>query len=113
MFYYYFSDNKKQDYSTTNSHNKNLIEPLKEQKILTPTLSKRWENTHGCAEKYRCASALYLMSFLSQCFSIIIDKGIISPGNGKDVVNGINTIDKRYIYQFMSNVKLPGSKTFD
>ena len=53
------------------------------------------------------------MSVLSQCFSIIIDWGIIAPGNGKEVVNGINDIEKRDIYQLMSNVKLQGSKTFD
>ena len=32
--------------------------------------------------------------------------------HGKEVVDGINTIDKNYIYQGMSNVQLPGSKLF-
>ena len=50
---------------------------------------------------------------MSQCYSVIIDRGIISPGHVKDVVNGINAIDKRYIYQLMSNVQLTGSKIFD
>ena len=71
------------------------------------------ENTDGCADQYICASALYLMSFLSQCYSIIIDWGISEPGHGKKVVDGLNDIDKRYIYELMSNVQLPGSKTFD
>ena len=53
------------------------------------------------------------MSVLSQRHSIIIDRGISAPGHGKEVVDGINAIDKRYIYQLMSNVQLPGSKTFD
>ena len=53
------------------------------------------------------------MSVLSQCYSIIIDQGISAPGHGKEVVDGINTIDKRYIYQLVSNVQLPRSKTFD
>ena len=53
------------------------------------------------------------MSVMLQCYSVIIDRGISSPGHGKDVVYGINSIDKRYIYQLMSNVKLPWSKTFD
>ena len=35
------------------------------------------------------------------------------PGHGKELVDGLNSIDKRYIYQLMSNVQLPGSKTFD
>ena len=72
-----------------------------------------WENNYGCAEKYRCASALYLMSGMSQCYSVIIDRVISETGNGKEAVDGINTIDKRYIYRFMSNVHLPGSKIFD
>ena len=53
------------------------------------------------------------MSVMSQCYSFIIDRGISAPGNGKEVVNGLNENDKRYIYQLISNVQLPGSKTFD
>ena len=77
------------------------------------TLSTIWKNTDGCAEKYRCASALYLMSVLSQCLSLIIDRGISAPGHGKDVVDGLNSIDKRYMYQLMCTVQLPGSKKSD
>ena len=62
------------------------------------TLSTIWENTDGCAEQYRCASALYLMSVFYQCHSIIIYWGISTPGNGKEVFDGLNFIDKRYIY---------------
>ena len=53
------------------------------------------------------------MSVMSKCYSIIIDRGISAPGNGKEVVGGINAVDKRYIYQLMSKVKLPGSFRFD
>ena len=53
------------------------------------------------------------MSVLSQCYSIIIYRGKSAPVHGKEVVGGINAIDKRYIYKLMSNVQLPGSKTFD
>ena len=81
--------------------------------MLTKSLSKIWENTDGCAEQYRCASALYLMSVISQTYSLIIDRGIIAPGHGKEVVGGINAVDKRYIYQLMSKVQLPGSIRFD
>ena len=80
---------------------------------MTSTLSAIWENNDGFAEKYICASTLYLMSVMSQCYSIIIDWGISAPSHDKEVVDGINAIDKRYIYKLMSNVKLPVSKTFD
>ena len=50
---------------------------------MTSTLSTIWENTDGFAEQYICASALYLMSVMSQCYSIIFDQGISAPGHGK------------------------------
>ena len=53
------------------------------------------------------------MSVMSQCYSVIIDRGISASGNGKEVVDGINAVDKGYIYQLMSNVQLPGSNIFD
>ena len=81
--------------------------------MLTTSLSKIWENTDGCAEQYRCASALHLMSVMSQTYSLIIDLGISEPGHGKEVVNGLNAVDKRYIYQLMSKGQLPGSIRFD
>ena len=53
------------------------------------------------------------MSVMSQCYSVIIDRDINAPGHKKEVVDGINDIEKRCIYQLMSNVQLLGSKTFD
>ena len=49
-------------------------------------LSKIWESIDGCAEHYRCATALYLMSILSHDFYVIIDHGIDKPGHGREVV---------------------------
>ena len=66
------------------------------------------EDTDGSAEQYICASALYLISVMSHCYSIIIDRGIIAPGHGKEFVDGLNAVDKRYIYLLISNIKLPG-----
>ena len=50
---------------------------------------------------------------MSQTYYIIIDRGISAPGHGKEVVDGLNAVDKRYIYQLMSKVQLPGSVRFD
>ena len=69
--------------------------------------------TDGWAEQKRCASALYLMSVMSQTYSVIIDRVISAPTHGKVVVDGLNAVDKRYIYQLMSKVQLPGSVRFD
>ena len=52
------------------------------------------------------------MSVMSQFYSIIIDRGISAPVNGKEVLYGLNAVDKRYLYQFMSTVKIPGSNRF-
>ena len=78
-----------------------------------PTLSTIWVNTNGCAEQYRCNTAPYLMSVLSQRYSIIFDQGISASGHGKEVVDGLNDISKLYMYQLISTVYLPGSKVFD
>ena len=51
--------------------------------MLTSELSTIWENTDGCEDQYRCASALYLMLVMSQCYSVIIDLGINAPGHGR------------------------------
>ena len=56
---------------------------------------------------------MYLMSVMSHCYSVIIDRGISTPGHGKEVVDELNAIDKRYIYQLISNVQLPGLNGFD
>ena len=50
---------------------------------------------------------------MSQCYSIIIDQCISAPGNDKEVVYGINNVDKRYIYQLMFAVQLTRSNIFD
>ena len=50
---------------------------------------------------------------MSQCYSIIIYRVISVPGHGKEVLDGRNAFDKRYIYQLMPTVKIPGSNRFD
>ena len=110
---YFLSDDSKQDAAIITAHIKRLILLPKEKDVLTTSLSTIWGNTDGCDEQYKCASSLYLMSVMSQCYLVIIDLGISAPGNYKEVVDELNGVDKRYIYQFMSNVQLPGSYRFD
>ena len=50
---------------------------------------------------------------LSLDFSIIIDRGISSPGHGREVVDGLSAIEKRFIFQLMSTVQLLGAKHYD
>ena len=53
------------------------------------------------------------MSVMSKHCSVIIYQGISAPGHGNEVVYGLNAVNKRYIYQFISTVQLHGSNTFD
>ena len=50
---------------------------------------------------------------VSQAFSVIIYRGISAPGYGREVGDGINDIDKRFILQPISTVQLPGEKGYD
>ena len=60
-----------------------------------------------------CLCTIPYISVMSQCYLVIIYRGISAPRHGKEVVDGPNYIDKCHIYQLMPNVKLPGSKIFD
>ena len=53
------------------------------------------------------------MSVIPRCYLIIIYHSISAPRHGKDVVYGLNGIDKIYLYQFKSNVQQTGSKLFN
>ena len=50
------------------------------------------------------------MSVMPKCYSFINYQDISAHGHIKEVVNGLNSIDKRYICQLISSVELPGSK---
>ena len=112
-FTIFLSDDSKQYSDTITARSECLILLLKDKTVLTTYLNKIWRNTDGCAEHNRCASALYLMSIMSQCYSIMIDQGISAPWHGKEVVHELNDNDKHYIYQLMYNVQLPVSNRFD
>ena len=83
VFHSFLSDDSKHDAATTTAHRKRLISLIKNKKVLTTSLSTIWLNTDDYDEQYICASALYLMSVMSQTYSIIIDRGISAPGHGK------------------------------
>ena len=51
VFHSFLSDNSKQDAATTNAHSKLFISLLKNQQVLTTSLSTIWENNDGCAKQ--------------------------------------------------------------
>ena len=113
LFHFFKSDDKKQDADTTTAHSKSLITFLKRKKLSRASLGTILDNTDGLDKKHRCASAQYVISVMFQSFSVIIDRRISVPGHGKEVLDGLNAVDKHYIYQLMSTVQLIGTNIFD
>ena len=50
---------------------------------------------------------------MSHCYSIIFDQGINEHGHERNVLDVLNAVDKRYIYQLMNAVQIPGSNIFN
>ena len=107
------SDVRKQYAETTSKQSKHIISLLKKRKVLSEKLITLWENIDGCDEHYICATELYLLYMLSQAFYVIINHGIIAPVNVRKVAYGINVTEKRFLFQLISTVKLPGKKGYD
>ena len=63
---FYFSNDNKHDTATTAEKSKYIIELLQNIISLFAYMSTIWENTDACLEKYRCATALYLLSMLAR-----------------------------------------------
>ena len=82
----------------------------KQRNIISTALSTIWENTDGCTNNYRCVTEFYLMSMLTQKFYVIIDGGISALVHGREVLYGLNSIVKRFLFQLISTVKLTGDK---
>ena len=51
------------------------------------------------------------MSILSHAYTIVIYCGVVSPGHIKDVVDGLNTTEKRFLTILMTTVQLDGEST--
>ena len=113
MCNYCFSDDIKHDAATTIAHIKFIITLLKQSNSISNTLSTIWQNIDGSAEHYICATALYLMQILSHVFYVIIDRGIITPRHCREVLDGLNAIDKTFLFQLMSTMKLKGENIYD
>ena len=56
-----------------------------------------WDQTDGCPKQYMCSIDYYLNSYLSTSYKIVLDKPVDTPGHGKDVVDGFNAYQKRYL----------------
>ena len=72
-----------------------------------------WDQTEGCAKQYRCSIAYYLMSYLSTSYQIVLDRVVDTPGHGKDVVDGFNDVQKRYLATCLRMRRTPEKDKID
>ena len=60
-------------------------------------MSTVWEDTDGCANKYKFYLDVYLMAVLSSSYGIITNVVINSSGYGNNAVDILNTVDKFHL----------------
>ena len=72
-----------------------------------------WDQTDGCAKQYRCSIAYYLMTYLSTSYQIVLDRAVDTPGYGKDVVDGFNSVQKGYLATFLRMRSTPEKDKID
>ena len=65
--------------------------------IITQYVNKIWEETDGCANKYRRETYIYLLSNISVKFNLIIDCDVGALGHGKYGSDGLNAVYKQYL----------------
>ncbi len=111
-FHSHFSDGSMQNAATTYFHMEVLSLYLKNQGALKEG-GYRFGNTDGCAKQYRCATALHLLSMLSAKYNITIGRAVAAPGHGKDLIDGLNAVDKMYLKELMMRTSVAGEANED
>jgi hypothetical protein len=102
----HFADKSDQNAASTHAHMDVLIRYLICQGVLQHG-GLMLDDTDGCAKQYRCATALFLLTLLSCVHNVTIDRAVGAPGHGKDIVDGLNAADKRYLIMKMRMIGLP------
>jgi hypothetical protein len=111
-FHSHFSDDSKQDAASTHANMETLIKHLMQTGRMKEG-SVMFDGTDGCSKQYRCGAALFLLSLLSSLHRIVIDRMIGAPGHGKDIVDGLNATDKRFLAQKMTMIGRPEESNED
>lgn len=114
QFYSILSTEKSQDGRIVYANTKKILNHLKQQldggtdiggMSLSKGLTEILDDSDGCAEQYRCATALYMLHKLAEEENIIYDRGIDAEGHGKKDSDGLSGCDKSELArQFRGNV---------
>jgi hypothetical protein len=108
VFHLHLSDSMFQNAATTTCHFTSLLELLFDpNRMLMKRHGTMWDQTDGCGKQYRCCIAYYLLSVLSVKFQIVIDRAVDTPGHGKDVVDGFNAVQKRFLQTCLRKTSMP------
>ena len=105
----FLSDDSEQDAATTAAHSKQIMGLLHNIKFLMTNKSTIWYNIDGCADQYKCATTLYLLSILYYAYNIVIDYDVGGYMHGKDVLDVLNATNKDFLTMLMTTVQLPGT----
>eukprot|EP00957_Ditylum_brightwellii_P168781 12846778-Ditylum_brightwellii.AAC.1 len=65
------------------------------------------EDTDGCSKQYRYASSLYLIITICMKYDIVMDCAVGAPGHGKDMMDELNVVDKRFLRTAMLRNSIP------
>eukprot|EP00957_Ditylum_brightwellii_P173175 13183341-Ditylum_brightwellii.AAC.1 len=63
-----------------------------------------------CAKQYKCVTAFNVLSMLAVKYNIVIDSAIGAPVHVKDVADGLNAVDERYLEKCMFMLLNPEKK---
>jgi hypothetical protein len=96
QFHSFLSDDSDQGAATTAAHTEKFLKLLLDSNRIEREQSTIMEDTDGCSKQYISASSLYLISTICMKYGIVIDHAVGAPGHGKDVVDGLNAVDKRF-----------------
>ena len=106
-FHSFISDESNQDAATVTAHSCKLIQQLLESNIIRKQSSTMFENIDGSATQYRNGTGMNHLSSLAVKFEVVIDRAVGAPGHGKDVVDGLNAVDKRFLRKAMLRANHP------
>ena len=84
-----------------------MLDEMKNQNMIEQLSTILWEIADGCTKQYCCATTIYLLSLLSKEYNIVIDRAVGAPGHGKDVVDGLNAVDKAFLKKAIMGNKNP------
>ena len=87
------------------------MELLQNGKVYITKTITIWDNIYGCSDKYRCATALHLLSMLSHAYNIVVYFGVVAPIHGKYVVDVLDATDQSFLNILITTVQLPVAST--